>query len=126
MTTDEELLSRARAEHPAWVEDAVFLEHVATVALVEDRGSLHAGDLYLACACARGVTEAIAVVESAHFARIREFVAGVETAPEQVAEIAQQLRTKLLVGDTPRIASYSGRGSLGGWIRVAAVGDGSN
>lgn len=120
--TDEELLSRARAEHPAaWVDDATFLAHVGTVVLDEDRGALQAADLYLACACARGVTEALAVVEREHFSRIREFVASVESSPVQVAEIAQQLRAKLLVGDAPRIASYSGRGSLGGWIRVAAV-----
>lgn len=120
MLVVDDLLARARADHPAvWVEDAVFLAHVESVAEGKDRAALHAGDLYLACACARGVADAIAIVERDHITRIREFVAGVETSAAQVEEIAQQLRTRIFVDG--RIASYSGIGSLGGWIRVAAV-----
>jgi RNA polymerase sigma-70 factor (ECF subfamily) len=86
--------------------------------------ALHAGDLYLACACAAGVPAALAALEREHLVRIREFAAGVDASPGFVAELAQQLRARVLVpdGDRPaRIATYSGRGSLGGWVRVAAV-----
>jgi len=85
---------------------------------------MHAGDLYLACACAAGVAGALAALEAEHLARIREFAASVDGSPAFVGELTQQLRARILVadGDRPaRIATYSGRGSLGGWIRVAAV-----
>ena len=43
--------------------------------------------------------------------------------PMFVDEVRQVLRTKLLVGDgaPPKIADYSGRGPLDGWVRAAAV-----
>ncbi|MCW5808892.1 MAG: transcriptional regulator, partial [Deltaproteobacteria bacterium] len=55
--------------------------------------------------------------------RVREFSASVDSSPEFVAELTQRLRARILVpdGGPARIATYSGRGSLGGWIRVAAV-----
>ena len=89
-----------------------------------DRAALHVADLYLACACAHGVPDALAVLEREHLARVREFAASVDASPAFVQELTQQLRARLLVAapDRPaRIATYAGRGSLGGWIRVAAV-----
>ena len=119
------LLERARTEHPAsWVEDETFLAHARTFATSDDElAQLNAADLYLALACGRGVADAIAVLEREHFSRIREFAASVTTSPDFIKELTQQLRTRLLVGggSPPRILSYSGRGSLGGWVRVAAV-----
>lgn len=38
-----------------------------------------------------------------------------------MADALQELRRRLLVGSPPRIADYAGQGSLGAWIRVAAV-----
>jgi RNA polymerase sigma-70 factor, ECF subfamily len=124
--TDAALLARARAERPAgWLAPDVFAAHARSYAATDaELAALHAGDLYLALACARGVADAIAALEREHLSRIREFAAGVDASPEFVKELTQQLRARLLVpdGDRPaRIATYSGRGSLGGWIRVAAV-----
>jgi RNA polymerase sigma-70 factor (ECF subfamily) len=145
--TEQDLLARAHAERPArWVEDAVFVAHARRFAATdEERAALHAGDLYLACACAAGVPEALEALEREHLARIREFAASVDSSPEFVKELTQRLRARVLVGGgggggvgggggsggsggsgdeggaAPRIATYSGRGSLGGWIRVAAV-----
>ncbi|HEU0036293.1 MAG TPA: sigma factor-like helix-turn-helix DNA-binding protein [Kofleriaceae bacterium] len=127
---DTDLVARAYAERPAaWVDAAAFLAHVAAVAVDPDgapidHAALHAGDLYLACAAARGVPDALATLEREHLSRLREFAASVDSTPAFVDELAQQLRHRILVADgdrPPRIASYSGRGSLGGWIRVAAV-----
>jgi RNA polymerase sigma-70 factor, ECF subfamily len=119
-------LQRAHAERPAaWLEDAVFLAHARGFAADDDElAALHAADLYLACACAHGVTEALAALEREHLARVREFVAGIAPTTDAVNELTQQLRARLLVaeaGRPPRIATYAGRGSLGGWLRVAAV-----
>jgi RNA polymerase sigma-70 factor (ECF subfamily) len=64
------------------------------------------------------------VLEREHLSRIREFAASVDASPAFVGELSQRLRARLLVGDgerPARIATYSGRGPLGGWIRVAAV-----
>lgn len=36
-------------------------------------------------------------------------------------EIAQRVRTRLLVGETPRLAGYTGRGPLRAWLKVAAL-----
>jgi len=127
MTAIEQgLLARAHAAHPAtWLDDATFIRHARSFAATDgELAALHAGDLYLACACARGVHAAIVVLEMEHFSRIREFAASVDSSPAFVTELTQQLRMRLLVGggeQPARIAGYSGRGSLGGWVRVAAV-----
>ena len=89
--------------------------------------SLHAADLFLACACVHDVPTAVARFEEAHLARLGSALAGVVVVtPEEIDEVRQQLRVKLLVGDAaaarpPLVASYSGRGSLASWVRVAAV-----
>jgi len=120
---DDDLLARAHAAWPAsWLPDAAFLAHASSFGVPD--GELHAADLYLACACARAIPDAIAAVEREHFTRIREFAASVDSSPEFVKELSQRLRARVLVAEDdqpPRIATYSGRGSLGGWIRVAAV-----
>ena len=118
-------VERAHAAHPAWLDDEAFLAHACSFATTdEELGRLDAPDLYLAHACARGVPEAIAVLEHEQFSRIREFAASVTTSPDFIKELTQQLRARLLVADDDRparILSYSGRGSLGGWVRVSAV-----
>jgi RNA polymerase sigma-70 factor (ECF subfamily) len=107
------------------VEDADFVAHVARSLPAEDpRGalaSLHAADLYLALACGRGDARAIAELE-------RKFMSAVPDALTRMAgkvqpdDVVQTLRAKLLVSDGERrILGYSGRGPLGGWIRVAAL-----
>lgn len=123
---NEALLAQAHAAWPAvWLDDATFVAHVHGVAGPEaDLAALRAADLYLACACARGVPAALAMLEREHLGRMREFAASVDSSPEFVKELTQQLRARLLVprADEPaKIATYSGRGSLGGWVRVAAV-----
>lgn len=120
------LIARAHAERPgSWLADDVFLAHACTFGKTDaELAALHAGDLYLACACASGVTDAIAALEREQFSRIRELAASVATSPDFIRELTQQLRARLLVADDdrpPRILSYSGRGSLGGWLRVTAV-----
>lgn len=129
MTDDEaatHLIARAHAERPAaWVDAARFVAHARTVVESEEElSSVLAGDLYFALACADGVPDALAALEREHLARVREFAASVDSAPSFVQELTQQLRARILVateGRPARIATYSGRGSLGAWIRVAAV-----
>jgi RNA polymerase sigma-70 factor, ECF subfamily len=85
---------------------------------------LHVGDLYLACASARGERRAIATFDEQLLSQVAQHVRKVCSADDDVDEIRQILRTRMLVGtadDKPRILSYAGRGPLGGWLRVAAV-----
>jgi RNA polymerase sigma-70 factor, ECF subfamily len=110
-----------------------FVSHLAralprgTPGLAGAVAGLHAADLYLACACANGAPVAISLFEETHLARLAAALAGVVVVtPEEIDEVRQQLRVKLLVGDPPAarpplIATYSARGSLASWVRVAAV-----
>lgn len=123
---DAELIASAHAEWPAsWVDPAAFLAHVAAMAPTPDaRAAVRAPDLYLAFACASGAPAALAALEREHLSRMREFAAAVDASPAFVSELAQRLRAKLLVPsptEPAKIATYAGRGSLGGWIRIAAV-----
>lgn len=81
-------------------------------------------DLYLACACTRGVSGAVEVFDAEFLSRVPGYVRHVDRDPSFGEEIQQQLRERLLVrrGDGPaRIADYSGRGALASWLRVTAV-----
>jgi RNA polymerase sigma-70 factor (ECF subfamily) len=97
-----------------------FAAHVAAL----DVDDTNAADLYLACACAAGVPEAIGAFERYVIAEVPKFIARVDPSPQTATELQQHLREYLLVappGTRPRIADYSGRGALGGWVRVVAV-----
>jgi len=79
-------------------------------------------DLYLACACSRRDSAAIAAFERAYFPEIdiaaRRFRGRVQVP---VDELRQIVRHQLFVPDPgapPRIALYSGRGDLRSWFRV--------
>lgn len=92
--------------------------HAAIAALCVD-------DLYLAHACAAGDRTAIAAFDSTYLSRVPAYLAR-HPAAAQADEVAQQLREKLLVGPSPKIAAYAGKGSLASWVRVAAVRAASN
>jgi RNA polymerase sigma-70 factor, ECF subfamily len=84
--------------------------------------SLHVTDLYLACGCANGNAKAIAALESHYISKLVPVLS--RKAEGDNDEVAQRLRVRTLVGDgrgRPRIASYSGRGPLGKWIRISAT-----
>jgi RNA polymerase sigma-70 factor (ECF subfamily) len=84
----------------------------------------HAEDLFLACACADGDPEALRQLDACFLAQVPRFIARINPSPTVAEEVKQCLRADLLVapaGQRPRIASYSGRGSLTAWLRVAAV-----
>jgi RNA polymerase sigma-70 factor (ECF subfamily) len=85
--------------------------------------ALHTTDLYLACACSSGSEEAVGV-----FARRLLADLGGALAPAGATALAEDVRQILLErlfvrgeGSLPKIATYSGRGPLGAWVRVSAV-----
>lgn len=86
--------------------------------------AVNGADLYLACACVRGDGFAIRTLESQHFAMIESAVAQLRADPALIDEVKQIVREEVLVGvggRKPSLSSYSGRGALGGWLRVTAV-----
>lgn len=123
----------AQAGRAAWpdlaVDEEAFMASVlARLEGVDDPEGMmreaHGPDLYLAYACATGCPRAHIAFERTHMVHVGRYVASVDGSAEFVDELAQVLRDKLFVGregSPPKILDYSGRGPLGGWLRVAAV-----
>ncbi|WP_394846058.1 sigma-70 family RNA polymerase sigma factor [Pendulispora brunnea] len=109
------------------VEADVFAQYVGARlpengAIEEALAALHGADLYLACACASGDTGAIGVFDGAMRDVAEGTLARFPGARLLGDDTRQVLCAKLFVsegGTPPRIAEYSGRGSLRGWFRVA-------
>ena len=83
-------------------------------------GGLEA-ELFLACACGIGDRRALAILEERYLLPARGSLQRLDSRPEFIDDVMQEFRTKLLVGDSPRIMNYGGRGPLLAWIRVAAT-----
>lgn len=81
-------------------------------------------ELALAAAVAAGDPVAIREFEASYLAPVRAQLRSMNLGPEDIADIEQALRIKLLVGEDgapARILQYAGQGKLGGLVRVAAV-----
>lgn len=121
------------AGRQAWpevpLEPLDFVAHLAgrvpeAADLAAAIGDLHAADLYLACACARGEPRALACFDDHLLAAVGRSWGGRHRLADFADEVRQALRVRLLVADgggPPRIAGYSGRGPLAGWVRMAAT-----
>jgi RNA polymerase sigma-70 factor, ECF subfamily len=119
-----ESLKAARTQWPGvQISDEVFVDYVAE-RLPPDLDSpdaelllRNAQDLFLACACAHGDGVALRALEDAYFADEVDAPTRRSGAvsPE---EMRQQVRAKLFVGPSPKIASYAGRSSLRTWLRA--------
>jgi RNA polymerase sigma-70 factor, ECF subfamily len=84
----------------------------------------HPDELVLAYQCAQGSPVALAIIEKEYLSEIPRYVSRIDSASDFADELTQQLRERLLVADQggrPRILTYTGRGPLGGWLRVVAV-----
>jgi RNA polymerase sigma-70 factor (ECF subfamily) len=106
------------------LEPGVFVRHLAERSSAPLDAGLHAGDLYLACACAHGVAAAVAAFDERYLARVPAFVARSADAREVADEVRQRLRQLLVVGEgdrAARIADYRGKGTLENWVRAAAA-----
>lgn len=84
-------------------------------------GELHAGDLYLAQACAGGDAKAIAAFDHGCRDTVMGSLRTMGLADDVIADVAQDVRAKLLAGSNPRIGTYTGRASLRTWTRTVAT-----
>lgn len=123
-----ELVRQAREAWPEVGMDAgAFLAHVAerlpsTGEAREVLASLRAGDFFLAFACGRGEARALEALDAHVLSQVGTWLPREE--PALVDELRQLLRQRLLVpvdGAPPKLASYSGRGPLGQWVRAVAL-----
>lgn len=86
--------------------------------------NLRAGDLWLAYHAGLGYPPAVAALEATCFADLDKILRARRADAAESEEVVQRLRHRLLVagpGEPPRILTYSGRGELRAWVRVAAV-----
>lgn len=98
---------------------------IVTAALVAGGTTLdtvHASDLYLVAACLDGDSAAIAVLEHDVMGAIRPSIVRACQPNGNADDIVQTTLTKLLVGPPEaKLAQYTGKGPLLGWVRVIAV-----
>jgi RNA polymerase sigma-70 factor (ECF subfamily) len=119
--------ARGRAAFPELpLDEEAFARHLQLVfgegATAPDLAALAMEDLYLACACAIGVSGAAEVFTARHGAAVRAAIARI-VRDADAAEIEQRLAHDLLVGSLdgpPRIGRYAGRSPLERWLAVVA------
>jgi RNA polymerase sigma-70 factor (ECF subfamily) len=101
------------------VEKTVFGRFLSR--LEEPPAIEHAGDVYLACACALGVPRALEAFDRVLSSSVARGVARIDPSRAFADLVAQELRARLLLGDPPKIAGYQGRAPLATWLKTAAV-----
>jgi len=110
------LWERVRAVHPALPDEVNAFIAYATERASDQLDDRHVEDLYLAWACARGDTNALATFE-------REIIPILERALASFSdrtEVLQILRERMLVAPAG-ITAYDGRAPLATWLRVCAT-----
>lgn len=104
--------------------EAAFVGHLTLKETPAD--CAHFSDLYLVAACLQNDPVAVGLFDTNCLQPLRRLIAQRGVSLDAADEVMQALRTRLLVGDTPKIADYDGRGPLAAWVRVAAVRAASN
>lgn len=97
-----------------------FTEHCRGV-LKHDELPTEPADLYLCCACAQSQPEALRLFEREGLLVAQAAIRRIDADGEFVRDTLQELWSKVLVGENARVRSYSGRGPLLAWLRVAAT-----
>jgi RNA polymerase sigma-70 factor (ECF subfamily) len=121
-----ELPALCDAARRRWPDIEVSREHfhaflAARAGGIERVGALRVDDLYLACACLEGVPAALPAFE-ALLTEVADCLRHLTAGSEDLLEEAKQATRQLLLPRAdrqPALASYTGRGNLGGWLRVA-------
>jgi RNA polymerase sigma-70 factor (ECF subfamily) len=119
------LYEAGRAAWPEVVlEPDLFGRHVAALADREPVPADHAGDLFLACACANDVPGAAAVLQRSFGKDLERAVSRVSSERAFVADAVQALYERVLLARAdapPRIAEYAGRAPLRSWLVASAM-----
>src|SRR5262249_26034868 len=129
MTVLEEIIESAQRSFPTiQLPVDVYLAYLRErlpPGVTETAGlrQMYTTDLYIACACAHGDRNAVAVFEGRCLSRLDRVLARMGIDADTSAEVKQDIRSRLFVGDGQRaeIVNFLGRGDLRGWVRVMAV-----
>jgi RNA polymerase sigma-70 factor (ECF subfamily) len=121
------LCERARTAHPTFsISDHDFVAHLADCGAepqaAQSTGTFHVEDLYLACACLNSDERAIEQLVATQRPALTAAVKRIDPSPAFADEVLQRFWDSALIGtisSSPRLAKYSGRGSLGAWLSVA-------
>ena len=84
-----------------------------------DAQPVHGGELLLIFLCLAHDARALERFERDHFAPLQSVVAAIDSRSNFVADVLQELRTKLYAEG--RLSQYRGRGPVSAWLRRAAV-----
>ncbi len=112
-------IGQAKAKYPGL--DAQDLRTHLRARVSEPEHVANANDLCLAFACARGDSGAVAEFERSCIMGIDRILGHMKLPHATLDEVKQSVRTRLLVGDKPKILSYAGRGGLRAWVGVIAT-----
>jgi RNA polymerase sigma-70 factor, ECF subfamily len=90
---------------------------------------LRPADLYLACACGKGLTNALAAFDRDYMKEVDIALARMRIGPPRLNDVKQLVRQRLFVGggtagaptSAGKISEYGGRGDLRRWVRSVAV-----
>ena len=128
------IVAEGRAVWPDFPLDAkdvvTFIGRQVTEELAADAlEGLRPADLYLACACAKGVTAAINAFDRDYMKEVDIALARMRIGPPRLSDVKQLVRQRLFVGggttgaptSVGKIAEYGGRGDLRRWVRSVAV-----
>jgi RNA polymerase sigma-70 factor, ECF subfamily len=129
-----QLVAEGRAAWPALAVDAkdvvAFIARQVTPELADAAlDGLRPADLYLACACAKQVTGAVAAFDRDYMREVDIALARMRIGPPRLSDIKQLVRQRLFVGggtsgaptSAGKISEYGGRGDLRRWVRSVAV-----
>ncbi|MCY1074796.1 sigma-70 family RNA polymerase sigma factor [Archangium lansingense] len=123
----------SRAPWPAVnVPAESFLTHLAARLPEADPNSplepllekLSLTELYLACACMRRIGPAIEFLERDYLSQLPRMLRSSNHPDAMIDDVCQLVRVKLLVSTPesgPKIAEYTGRGTLLSWVRTTAA-----
>jgi RNA polymerase sigma-70 factor (ECF subfamily) len=126
------LVARGRAAWPEIELDAAAFVGFVAARLQPDDGTdltaalaaVRADDLALVCGCLAGDRAALRAFDSLLARSVDTALGRMGAAPTDRTEIAQVVRTRLLVADgddEPRLRSYRGRGDLRGFVAAVAM-----
>jgi RNA polymerase sigma-70 factor (ECF subfamily) len=115
-------IAEARARWPEFeVAKETFEDYLGEHPLTQPS---HVADLYLACACGLGDARALEVFERLFFDEIDAVAARLRDTGLAADEARQFMRERFFLGTpgaAPKITTYSGRGSLRHWVRIASM-----
>ncbi len=120
-----EIRALHRAGQRRWpslsVHFETFAEHCRRVFATAGGAAIEAGDLYLCCACIAGQPAALEAFENENVAAAEAAIRRITADDDFVHDALQELWKRLLLGNEAKLRSYSARGPLQAWVRVAAT-----